>query len=259
MLSLDFQVNATKVEHLYSLGFGEMVLDDMPDDGRLYLLDGCQAYTFANPNIWDVFRGEIRQKYFFSDHNKPIVQEFSPTTFNIAVHIRQCKNVTSSDSVTFQGTEPAFRCEISSETYVSIIDAVEKELAKHTSLPLNVVIYTNGHFAGSEQLRDLATTIMEDTDPLLSHHALITADVLIMAASSFSFSAGVVNDGIKVYYPPYYLPTPQSWFLFNMDACHLRILCISTRSIASCSGSKSGPLHLAYLKAQTRVVNEKLD
>jgi hypothetical protein len=54
-----------------------------------------------------------------------------------------------------------------------------------------------------------------DADPLWTMAELIEADVLVMAKSRFSYVAGVLSDGVKIYQPYPESPPLRDWLIFQ--------------------------------------------
>ncbi len=50
--------------------------------------------------------------------------------------------------------------------------------------------------------------------PFTTFHHMVSADVLVMAKSSFSYSAALFSNGIKIYLPFWHKPL-QNWIVVN--------------------------------------------
>ena len=58
-----------------------------------------------------------------------------------------------------------------------------------------------------EDFREFDDTVLHlNEDPLDTFHHLVSADILIMAKSSFSYTAALLSNGVKIYEPFFYLP-----------------------------------------------------
>lgn len=179
-------------ELLFNLGAGELSYDAAKNNAANYCsvqaeLDFCFGRGCIQGQLARNFRAmipEFRKKYY---SNK------SPRYTNcltVAVHIRRgdvsanthCQLFTSND-------------------YVRQTVADVKRLLDSRDEPYNLRIYSQGDRADFENLSSLDAEFFLDADPIWTMQELIEADILIMARGSFSYYAGIVSDGIKIFEP----------------------------------------------------------
>ena len=72
-------------------------------------------------------------------------------------------------------------------------------------------------FSGVKEMVGIEPTVLSGGDPIDAIIGMSQADFLIMARSSLSFVAGVMNDKGKVYYPPKFWHKPMSRWLSGED------------------------------------------
>jgi hypothetical protein len=128
--------------------------------------------------------------------NKNVCNYFNPEQFNIAVHIRR---LNSHDS-RIEGTDTADAIFLNTIHQLRIRYADKKPLFH---------IYSQGNkenfkaFQGEDVRMHLNETV-ED-----SFAAMVFADVLVTAASSLSYTAGILSDGVIYYVPFWHSPLPH--------------------------------------------------
>jgi hypothetical protein len=180
-------------ESLFNLGAGEEPCNGsrrgVVDAGRynLWNLDLCLGLRHREKELQDSFRvliPEFRRKYYL---NK------SPRTtdeITVAVHIRRGDVSARECSHMYTSTEEVLR--VASEVK-SILDA---NAVLHT-----MSIYSQGTQDDFEQLFPLGARFFLNADAVWTMQELIEADILIMARGNYSYYAGVISDGIKIYEP----------------------------------------------------------
>jgi hypothetical protein len=171
--------------------------DEAPCDG---LRNGVINNSYALANI-DLCFGWRERREELDNWFKALIPEFrrkyylnkSPRTTDevrLAIHIRR-------------GDVPA--CE-SHRKYTSngkilrIADGV-KSILETGATPFNVRIYGQGKIADFPELSPLGAEFFLDVDPVWTMEELVEADILIVAKSCFSFYAGLVSGGIKIFEP----------------------------------------------------------
>ena len=212
LVNLDFEVGADKAENHFGIGLGEINLKDIELSASANVFQ-CHTFMQSNSNLWGIFQAELRNKYFSS--LKPVISEFNKKSVNIAVHYRVCNFMTKKESSSFRGNEPSERCAITYSDVSQQLNHLIVLLKSITTLPLNIQIYSQPSLNTTEFLRHLdgipvAFNIFSDA--LYTHTALSTADVLVLARSSFSYTAGILNNGF-VMYTPFWLNAPKDWVI----------------------------------------------
>ena len=135
---------------------------------------------------------EFRRKYYL---NK------SPRTTDdvtVAVHIRRGDALP--DNLDYYTTN---------ETILRTITSVKSILDTH-KVNYRIRVYSQGNRADFLELSLPGVDFCLDIDAVWTMQELIEADVLIMAKGCFSYCAGLISDGIKIFEPSYF-PAMDSW------------------------------------------------
>jgi hypothetical protein len=76
-----------------------------------------------------------------------------------------------------------------------------KSILDSRGTPFTMRIYSQGNIEDFSELSPLGAEFFLDADAVWTMQELIEADVLIVAKGNFSYYAGVISDGIKIYEP----------------------------------------------------------
>ncbi len=134
--------------------------------------------------------------------NKNIEDYFNPNEFNIAIHVRR----PNPHDNRIEGTNTP------DGTYINIINALREVYS--TRQPI-FHIYSQGdaeNFKSSFHADDIVLHIDESIEQTFT--SLVIADVLVTSASSFSYTAGLISNGV-VYYIPFWHPPLPHWNIIN--------------------------------------------
>jgi hypothetical protein len=178
-------------ETLFNFGESEATCDIERRDVANYHhnwsnLELCFGWRGRKEELTQSFKAllpEFRRKYYL---NK------SPRATNevtVAVHIRR-GDVPASNPHMFTSTE----------TILKTVRAVKSILESH-KVPFSIRIYSQGDVADFAELIPLGVEFFLNADPIWTMEELIEADILIMAKSLYSFYAGLISDGIKIFEP----------------------------------------------------------
>lgn len=151
-------------------------------------LEVCFAGRRHAPRSEDCFNAmipEFRRKYYL--HGSP--HTTSDVTIAINVRRREVSAVENSYMYT------------SAEKLLQMATAV-KAVLDAQGIPLNLRVYGQGSVADFEQLTPLGAEFHLEADPMWTMRELIEADILLVAKSAFSYYAGIISDGIKIYEEP---------------------------------------------------------
>jgi hypothetical protein len=178
----------TAWESFFNLGAGELAWDA----DRRGVVNFC--YNFVNLDLCLGWRGreddlannfkslipEFRRKYY--------VNKTPRTTdeLTVAVHIRRGDSLPGHPY--FTGNEQILR------TVSSLRSILETHKVKH-----KICIYSQGNRADFADLVLPGVEFFLDVDAIWTLQELIEADVLIMAQGCFSYCAGLISDGIKIF------------------------------------------------------------
>lgn len=207
-------------ESFLNLGFDEQSISDFSlerldiihtdtireiPNKTLFVVKHCHTFADHNPDRYSRILQRIRQKY--KQSTIPKISYFNPRIVNVAVHIRR-------GDVSNQG--PNQNRYTDSER---IQQAIEQVILALTSmnLPFKIHLYSQGV---EEDFAEFSSDFIEfhlDECPFITFHHLVSADILIMAKSSFSYSAALLSEGAKVYMPFWHRPM-KSWSEFDDSA-----------------------------------------
>lgn len=180
-------------ESVFNLGAGEEPCAGkrrgVIDTGGYALpnLDLCFGLRRRGKELADSFRAlipEFRRRYYLNKSPR-ITDEIT-----VAVHIRRGDVTAQSNPHMYTDTGKILR--IASEVK-SILDA--------NVIPCSISVYSQGTREEFEQLSPLGARFFLNANAIWTMQELIEADVLIMARGNFSYYAGMISDGIKIYEP----------------------------------------------------------
>lgn len=155
----------------------------------LYFFENCVDFFLQSTSL-------KKLKTIFRDANK---NNFDKSFFNIAVHIRRL-NIHDSQIIHLR-KNPIPGTDISNEVYVDII----KKL-KHTYKNSKIHVYSQGNKKDFDFDNDIILHLNENLEDTFTD--LVYADLLVIAPSSFSYSAALLSDGIIYYTKSYHTPLP---------------------------------------------------
>ena len=145
---------------------------------------------------------ELRQKYYRG--KKPRTTR----EITVAINIRRGEVSASQFPHIFTANEVVLQ---TARNVKTVLDA--------SGAPYRINLYTNGDDSEFEAFSEVGAHIFTNpaVDPVWTMQELIEADVLIMGKSSFSFYAGLISDGIKIFDPPTGPRTWSWWDRFPID------------------------------------------
>ena len=76
-------------------------------------------------------------------------------------------------------------------------------------VPHEMHVYSQGRREDFVAFERRGDTVHLDDDPFAAFHNLVCADVLIMARSSFSYTAALLRKGVKIYEPFWHKPLSE--------------------------------------------------
>lgn len=179
-------------ETLFNLGAGEIGCDvedtnvvnygyDILDDLDLCFSGYCQR-EHQTRRFKDLIP-DLRRKYY---------QNRSPRTtteVTVAVHIRR-------GDVPARNSDLFTRTEVILQTLRSVKSALDSQPIQYS-----IRVYSQGKVADFTELSPLGVEFFLNADAIWTMQELIEADILILAKSSFSYYAGLISDGIKIFEP----------------------------------------------------------
>lgn len=129
----------------------------------------------------------IRDYYYSSP--KPIIEQN-----DIAVHIRR-GDVIAGDAKRYT----------TNQEYKAILDTLQKEYPTY-----KITIHSQGNLNDFSELLGENISCKLNEDIRVTFHSLVTAKVLVLAKSSLSYSAGILNEG-TVYYQEFWHKPLNGW------------------------------------------------
>ena len=141
-------------------------------------------YCNLDREAWERTLPMLRRKY---QHNKPVR---APGPFTIAVHMRR-GDVTAEDKTVARNFTPNL-------VFFNTLSQI-KQIVSMKLRGARIQVFSQG---SPDMFRDLAALGCElhlNEPALATHRQLVEADVLVMSKGAFSYTAGVLNEGITLY------------------------------------------------------------
>jgi hypothetical protein len=192
----ELKSGAFDLNRMRPLQVGSITLDRLeaqPLEPTLLVADECHRYADSHPDFYSLIRPRIMRKYQLN--SPPIVRETDRLT--IAIHIRR-GDVTSRDTDRYT----------LDSTIVNQINQLSRQLA---ALPHEFHVYSEGSEDDLGAIRNRAEMHL-DGDVFDCLHSLISADIFVMAKSSFSYTAALLSRGVVIYTPFWHSPL-QQWII----------------------------------------------
>ena len=168
-----------------------------PTEPTLLVASECHWYADAHPGFYSLIQPRLRQKY--ARNARPSVPRGDRLT--VAVHIRR-GDVSERDTERFTPNA----------TVVNQIEQLHRMLA---SLPHEIHVFSEGSEDDFGPIPDRAVMHLNG-DVFECFHALIHAEIFVMAKSSFSYTAALLSRGIVIYNPFWHAPL-QRWIVAEED------------------------------------------
>jgi hypothetical protein len=172
----------------------------------LYILRHCHEYANLFPNRYSYLTDRLVDKYFSS--SKTAFQSYyDRSKINVAIHVRRGDVLPHGNNAS-RHTANQFICSV-----------VEDVLSAISNLPLtpSLCLYSEGKAAEFGPLQDMGIHFYLNECPFSAFHNLVSADVLVMSKSAFSYSAALFSQGIKVYESfknsPFYHRPLDDWLI----------------------------------------------
>ncbi len=153
------------------------------------------------PLAWERIRPLLRERFWQNKERHPA------RAFTIAMHVRR-GDVTADNRARRSFTPNAAFI----RTLESILEAVSARVADDVRIEL----FSQGDPAVFEDFARLGCALRLDEPALTTHRALVEADILITSKGAFSYTAGVLSEGITLYDPQKYRPL-RDWIVRAPD------------------------------------------
>jgi hypothetical protein len=155
------------------------------------------------PDAYDAVIPALRRKYYLAARSRP-----PSSVVDVCVHMRRGFDVRKDNPETahrYVGNDP-----------VATAIRQTKSVLKDLGLGCRVRVFSQGDVEEFTSLRDLGVTLCLTTPGIPTFRELVEADILIMSKSSFSYVAGLLNDGIKLY-DRFARPPLSDWIVRDAD------------------------------------------
>ena len=194
-------------ETLFNLGAGEKLCDVPRHEvvnfcygfDTLPLLLGWQNRREELATRFKAIVPEFRRKYYL-DKVPRVSQEVT-----VAVHVRR-GDVSANDDLYFTSIDIVARA----------VSGVKAILETH-NIAYRIAVYSQGNPADFAQLSLLGAELFIDADAIWTMQELIEADILVMAKGFFSYYAGLISDGIRIFEPCVGFEPMDDWIVRSPD------------------------------------------
>lgn len=194
-------------EEYFNLGAGERHLGD--DDTPVLAVDHLALVPGEEPVIvaaehylhycnqdedaWERALPELRQKFWANKQRR----RRRGGEIRLAVHMRR-GDVSAEDKKVARNFTP-------NAIFVNTLTRLKALLADKAPA-LRIDVFSQGDAMMFADLAALGADLWLDAPALDTHRALVEADILVMSKGAFSYTAGVLNEGITLYDPQKYRP-----------------------------------------------------
>ncbi|MDX2203542.1 MAG: hypothetical protein NW223_12395 [Hyphomicrobiaceae bacterium] len=154
-------------------------------------------FTDMHPEALAAIAGDLRARYSACGH-VPAARQAG--VVRVGVHLRR-GDVSLFDPLTAHRAAPL-------QPLATAISQV-KSAARRAGKRAVIRVYSQGDRAELALLEQVGCELALDASACDTFHELVATDVLLMGRSSFSFAAGVIGSGIKIYDPCKRPPLPD--------------------------------------------------
>lgn len=207
----------SKWESFVNLGFNELSIGQIKLDkldivqvdhprevkkieNTLYVIPQCHKFADRNQNLYLKLLPKFRQKYAQSS-GKPDLY-FDPSKINVAIHIRRGV-VTKKSSKKYT----------SNHLVLSLMKEISSALSDLGAEPI-FYIFSQGDMKEFLDIHLDRVIFHLNECPFTAFHNMVSADVLVMAKSSFSYSAALFSKGAIIYWPFWHKPL-RDWVVVD--------------------------------------------
>ena len=170
----------------------------------LYKKKYFHEYGDVFPNEYHKIKKNLLDKYYNSGKEHLPLHK-APGKITLAVHLRR-GDVTNADYPDRYTNNEKIK-----QTLIFI-----KNITTQLGWELNIDGYSQGSPKEFSDLKDIVDTFYLDYDVFATFHNLVEADILVMAKSSFSYSAALLSQGI-VLYEPFWHSHLNDWVVIKED------------------------------------------
>ncbi len=185
------------------------------------LVEASHYHAFADrdPNLYRNLIPELQRKYPASDKSAFSLHR-AATGITVGVHLR--RGDVAQENPEFERHAHRYTPD---EPVLRTLDGI-RDVADELDLPVRFNVYSEGASDAFRGFVDAGCYLYLNGDPLESFHNLVCSTVLVMAKSSFSYVAGLLSTGDKMYEAYWHRPL-SGWIIRGaggeFDSFQLRI------------------------------------
>jgi len=208
-----------KWESFTNLGFNELAVDQIKSrelnivevshprqvkkvENTLHVIPDCHRFADRNPNLYLKLLPKFRRKYAESTEKPDLY--FDLSRINVAIHIRRGE-ISKEDSSRYT----------SNSLVLSVIRNISSALSDLKEEPV-FHIFSQGDIEEFLDMRLRGIIFHLKECPFTAFHHMVFADVLVMAKSSFSYSAALFSKGTMMYLPFWHKPL-RNWVVVKKN------------------------------------------
>lgn len=175
-------------------------IKELDDISKVITYDISEIYSCMESNIDIYSKSSAMTKFknfFYQEKKTP----FDTQYFNVAIHIRRTNNCDTRDGSI-----------ISIQYHINIIHRIYND---NSTKNIKFHIYSQGKIEDYQEIVNLRQYNIEfhlNEFVLDTFNAMVFADVLSTTASSFSYVAGLLSNGI-IYYTPFWHRPLSNWII----------------------------------------------
>jgi hypothetical protein len=194
----DFSDSSLKVIDLSALSKVSSKRDEI-----LYRVSQCHKYGNFSPDRYSFISSSLKNKYRLSDKSKYSLNIFS-NRVKISIHVRR-GDISSVGLNASRYTH--------NDSILRILNQILQE-SYNLGLKLSIHLFSQGVKEDFGELQNLDIEFHLNECVFSTFHNLVDSDVLIMSKSTFSYTAALLSNGVKIYEPFYHKPL-KDWIPIN--------------------------------------------
>ena len=218
---LDVKTWSDQWEQFFNLGHGIERLGQPPQgdhvqfvrkpqraflkSNRFYIVKHCHPISNKYPEMFATLADQFRACYYSTP--KPVLTGLNPAAINVAVHLRR-------GEITKDGPHRDRYIE-ADHAAAKVMRALDT-LPKTDARPRVLHIHSEGKPSDFEPFLKLGAVLHLNEDAYTTFHHLVSADVLYMTKSSFSYLAAILSKG-ECFYDPFWHPPLPGWRILPAD------------------------------------------
>ena len=216
-----------KWERFFGLGVGELAPSEvgsanvMPVEldsaelwkkkpNTLYVVSDCWDFADCYPDLYSLIADDLKQKYYAISKDSYLIPK-EKDVFQVAVHVRR-GDVTNYDYPSGFNHKARY----TDNAFLMKVLGNVSEVLSSLRIPAQWSLYSQGDVDDFEEFKRLGIDCYINSCPFSTFHSLVSADVLVMSKSSFSYVAGLLSSGVKIYEPWWRQPL-KDWIVIGKD------------------------------------------